>query len=274
MEQFKNQVSEANIRKDRPVDDVLIATIVARVMAILSNGGVGVRSRRVLALFSGASAGQVAGLKVIEQLTRTGHTVTAVLSPTASYMIGEERLRSAGVHQVVGPGTWADAPGMVRETNLVLLPALSMNFAAHLAMGLLDSLPATLVIGALLAGKPVVAVRDGADPDGSAGKVFGANGSAPALRARLSGNLKTLAAYGVELVSEADFPATVQRHLTPTLKLLQPAQNPERNGAQIVTQADIAHLAHGSVLRLPPGSRLTPLASETIARLSIQVVYE
>jgi len=125
-------------------------------------------------------------------------------------------------------------------------------------------------------------VRDGADPAGSGGQVFGANGAAPALRARLAGNLKTLASYGVELVSQGEFLAAVQRHVTrqtsnaqrqvpgavmpDVSRLTQP-----RMAAGILTHADLANLEPGTVLHLAPGTRLTPLAYETVARLGITI---
>jgi len=259
------------------VDEALIAQIVARVLAVLLNSErVGPPPRRVLVLFSGATCGIEAGLEVIGRLARDGHHVNVVLSPAAANLTGEERVRAAGAHDVIGPGVWADAPGLVRGADLVLLPTLSMNLASRLALGLLDTLVSTLATGALLAGKPVVALRDGADPDGAGGSVFGANGAAaPALRARLRGNLKTLATYGMELVSEGEFLAVVERHLGEAHKV-PPAMIPteDRHRATVITQADLASIEPGGVLRVSAGSRFTPLAHDTVTRLGIQIVSD
>ncbi len=255
------------------MDEALIAQIVARVMALLNSRQAVAPRRNVLAIFSGASAGQQEGLEAIRQLAAAGHNVTAVLSGAGRYLVGEERAQSAGASRVIGPDTWVCVPELVREADLVLIPALSMNLAAHLALGLLDSLPSTLVIGALLAGKPVVAVRDGADPAGSGGQVFGANNAAPALRARLAGNLKTLASYGIELVGQGEFLAAVQRHVQGRGISPSPVVGPNQPhvAAGILTHADLANLEPGAVLHLAPGTRLTPLAYETVARLGITI---
>ncbi|OGO40027.1 MAG: hypothetical protein A2Z04_07940 [Chloroflexi bacterium RBG_16_57_9] len=259
------------------MDEVLIARIVARVIALLNGQPPGTPPRRILVLFSGATCGVQVGLEAIDRLARAGHSVTVVLSPAAAMLTGEERVRAAGAHKVIGPEVWADAPGLVREADLVLLPTLSMNLATRLALGLLDTLVSTLAIGALLAGKPVIAVRDGADPDGAAGQVFGANGAAPALRARLGGNLKVLASYGVELVRESQFLPTIERRLVEPGQVIRVAsQGTSRNGieAGVITQADLASVEPGGVLHLKAGSRLTPLAHETAARLGIQIVSD
>ena len=259
------------------MDTVLIAQIVAQVLAILNANGHGPAGRRVLVIFSGASCGQQVGLAAIRHLADGGHHVTVVFTPAGNNMIGEDRVRSAGAQQVIVPGVWVDAPGLVHDTDVVLLPTLSMNFAAHLAMGLLDSAPATLVLGALLAGKPVAAVRDGADPNGAGGRVFGPGNSAPALRAHLANNLKTLASYGMDLLGEADFLSGVARLLADS-PVLAAAPELSSNGrhvtAPLITQADLAGLPEGAVLRVTTGSRLTPLARDTATTLGIELVYE
>jgi hypothetical protein len=259
------------------VDAVLIAQIVAQVMAILQANGHAPAGRRVLEIFSGASCGHQVGLAAIRQLVDGGHQVTVVFTPAGRAMVGEACVRDAGAHQVILPGAWVDAPSLVHDTDVVLLPTLSMNFAAHLAMGLLDSVPATLVLGSLLAGKPVAAVREGADPNGPGGRVFGAGNSAPALRAHLAGNLKTLASYGVDLLAEADFLAGVARLVVDTPVPVSPphtSSNGRHVTAPLITQADLAGLPEGAVVRVASGSRLTPLARDTAATQGIELVFE
>jgi len=267
------------------LDEALLTQIVIQVLTRLNISALGQSPKNVLVLFSGASSGVISGVEIIGRLARAGHTVTVVLTPSAHAIMGADRAREAGAQEVITPDVWANAPGLVREADLVLLPTLSMNMAARLAMGLLDSLVSTLVIGALLAGKPVVAVRDGADPDGNAGKVFGATGAAPALRARLHANLGTLAAYGMHLVGESEFLATVEQYLTaspqpaPALPAAPAAAvvNGQavvhsQNGAGWITETDLLMIEPGTTLHLSPGSRVTPLARDTAQRLGIQLI--
>jgi hypothetical protein len=158
----------------------------------------------------------------------------------------------------------------------------------------MDSLISTLVTGALLAGKAVLAIKDGADPNGNAGLVFSAAaGAAPVLRARLEAHLTTLASYGVELVREAEFLVMLERRLltgAAVKSAAQPVALPtngmieapfsqvemHHNGtkANVVTAAEILALQPGSILRLAPGSRLTPQAQDTARRMSLHLEYE
>ena len=263
----------------KSVNEQMLIQMVVRVLAMLKGHQASPR-KRVLVLFGGASAGWQAGLDAIAMLTRDGHQATAVLTSSAVSILGEGKIREAGASQVILPGVFADAPGLVKEHDMVLIPTLSMNLAAKLALGLFDSLLTTLALGALLAGKPVLAVRDGADPDGCGGRVWGAAGAAASLRARLTANLKTIESYGIRLVAVDEFVSAVQQHLSASTTA--PAQASARASAlpgpviaaAVITQADIAHLQEGGLLRIPDGSRLTPLAQETANRLRLEVVHD
>jgi hypothetical protein len=276
------------------IDEALVDKIVARVMALLNGEPVDTSARHVLMLFSGASTGFVVGMEAIRRLSSSKHTLTVVLTPAASHIITEAHVREAGASDIIGPNEWANTPALVKQSDLVLIPTLSMNLAARLALGLMDSLISTLIVGALLAGKPVIAVKDGADPNGNAGLVFNAAaGAAPTLRAKLEAHLTTLASYGVELVGEAECLVTLERRLLtgaaakPAAKLVALPTNGmiesslskievHHNGtkANFVTAAEILSLQPGSVLHLAPGSRLTPQAQDTARRMSLHLEYE
>ena len=265
------------------MDEAILVQRVLQVLRILQQQP---QRRGVLVLFSGASAGQRQGLEAVASLSRAGHRVTVALSGAAAQMLDEATIRPQGAAEIIKPGQWVDSPRLVRSADLVLIPTLSMNLAASLANASFDSLLSTLALGALLAGKPVIAVRDGADPDGCGGSVWGvATGNAAAvLRAKLSGHLKTLESFGMALVHADELLQAVQQRLIngPTVRpttsntSAAPAggEVPRLAAAAVITQADIAHLAEGALLHLPKGSRLTPLARETAGRLMLRLDNE
>ena len=260
----------------------LIDEIVARVVALLQAKMIAaVPEQRVLMLFSGASTGYVVGMDTIKLLTRANHKLTVFMTASAMHVVGEDNVRKAGATEIIGPQQWVNTPGLVRETDLVLVPTLSMNTAARLALGLMDSLFSTLVLGALLANKPVIAVCDGADPYGNGGLVFSDNhDGAPALRNRLVENLSTLIDFGVNLVPAEGFIPQVIQRLQPLTR--QPAAAPslpvvrltENGRSAILTESDLSTYQMGTTIYLPTHTRLTPLAKDHAQKRNLKLVFE
>lgn len=265
------------------MDKLIIDEIVAKVVALVrARMATAVPPQRVLMLFSGASTGYVVGMETIELLTQANHNLTVFMTASALHVIGEDNVRRAGAQEIIGPQQWVNTPKLVHETDLVLVPTLSMNTAARLALGLMDSLFSTLVLGALLGEKPVIAVCDGADPYGNGGLVFSStNTGAPALRQKLAGHLSTLLDYGMNLVREEEFVTAVLRQLQPAAPRSAPA-SPARaiqvgmgNGrVSILTAADLAAYQPGSSLELPAGTRLTPLAADIARRQNLRLLWD
>lgn len=266
----------------------IVREVVAELLARRQDAA---RPRRALMLFSGASTGYLVGMEAIHGLAAAGHKVTAVLSPAASHVIGTDKVEAAGAHFVVKPDSWVCAPDVVNRSDLILVPTVTMNLAARLAAGLMDSLVSTLILGGLLAGKPVLGVRDGADPYGNGGLVFGdSHDTVPALRQQFSRNLERLACFGITLVGEKEFLPTLWRLLQG-----QPAAGPtitRSNGAgpaqqattpppaaangrvQFITETDLLTMRPGDTVRLASGCRFTPLAQDTARRMNLQLLYE
>lgn len=262
--------------------------------------------QHVLMLFSGAGSGYMVGMQAIEYLAKGAHSLTVVMTASARHVIGEANVlrRSSAVH-LIGDNEWVNTPKLVREVDLVLVPTLSMNTAAHLALGLMDSLIATLTLGSLLAGKPVLAVCDGANPYGNGGRVFGeSNDPAPVLRAKMADNLTTLMNYGIQLVQEEDFLFRLVNQLyaagaaAPTPAPAAPTKvaaasngGAQKNGAthtkepalqpvfttrpgEIITASELMLFPPGAIIRLSAGAKLTPLAQEAAFRKELKLVYE
>lgn len=246
--------------------------------------------KHVLVMFTGAGSGYKVGMQTIQWLAKASHPLTVIMTTSARQIIGEENVRKAGEVRIIGENEWVNTPKLVRELDLVLMPTLSMNTATHLALGLMDSLVTTLALGTLLAGKPVIAVCDGANPYGNGGRVFSkTNDTAPLLRAKLADNLTTLMDFGFQLVKEEEFllrfinqlhsvspqPTPVQAHSNQSNSSSAPLKTTlHASPGSLITATDLLIYPSGSTIRLSSGIKLTALALETAERQKLTLVYE
>ncbi|NLH81606.1 MAG: hypothetical protein GX458_12275 [Phyllobacteriaceae bacterium] len=260
------------------MEQVLVDKVAARILARLNGEAIDTSPRSVVVVFSGAASGFAAGREVVTRLARSPHRLTVMLTPSAKHIFGEHTIRDLGATSIVELEPWVDVSDHVRSADLVLVPTLTMNLVARLALGLMDAATTTLILGALLAGKRVLAARDGADPAGKRGDALGAipEGS-PVLWGLLEERLATIAGFGVELVGKDDFVFRMER------LLIAPRGTAARVGTAtptaaiaprgtIVTATEIRTAAPGSTLRLAAGQRLTPEAVDVAARLGLVLV--
>lgn len=236
--------------------------------------------RKVLMVFTGAGSGYVAGRDAIRLLVEGGHSLKVILSPAASFLIGEENIRKAGAPEIIRSDQWVWTPTLVQESDLIFVPTLSMNTAAKLSLGLMDSLANTIILGGLLAGKPVIAIADGADPYGDGGKVFGGDtATAPLLRARFAENLSALKTLGIQLVRKEQFLSAVAAGLLAVGAKVEADQTVSDSGGQAhpnaalsgswITAGELSGFKRGQTVRVPRGAHLTPLARETARQLEL-----
>lgn len=239
--------------------------------------------RKILMVFTGAGSGYVIGKDAIRLLMDGGHSLKVVLSSAAGFLIGEENMRKAGAQEIIRSDQWVWTPTLVQENDLILVPTLSMNTAAKLALGLMDSLVNTIILGGLMGGKPVIAISDGADPYGDGGKVFGENyAAAPLLRARYSENLSLLKALGIHLVKKEHFLSSVVSCLlntNPKFEANQTGSHPSTEMTQPavlssswITAAELSGYRRGQTIQIPRRAHLTPLAREMARQLELNLV--
>jgi hypothetical protein len=265
------------------MDEAIVDKVAARLLARMSGRPIDTGRREVFVVFTGAVSGFAAGREAVGRLVRSHHTLTILMTPSAKHIFGEGPLRQVGAAAIVDLQPWTDVSDFTRRADIVLVPTLTMNTAARLALGLMDSPATTLVLGALLAGKTVLAVRDGADPAGKRGEALGARpDGSPALWSLLADRLTTLESFGVRLTSKADFLFALEQALItppglgpsgPSAAATPSASSPRAVDGlpSIVTASDLMACEPGAVVRLGPTRRLTPQAADLAVKLRLKL---
>lgn len=223
----------------------------------------------VAVVFTGSVAALDTVLGQLASLAPRNVELTAVLSHSAQELIGEQRLREAGCFQSLCPATdTAAARRFVADCKLLVAPTLTSHTAAKVALGLLDSLPAQLLVQALAAGTPVVAVADGADPRSETWMYRGLRENVPSLARLLTGYLNGIQRHGVQVVPAEELCDTCVRALGGNAgKNLRADRT--RN---IITADEVEEAADKGFLRVGPRAIITHAARDLAAELGVELL--
>lgn len=229
---------------------------------------------KALAIFTGGTIGFDESLAQLKRIQEDNVEITAVLSPAAEKIWGSARIQEelgAYINIVTAQSAY---PGkLLREADLVIVPVLTQNTAAKLALTFSDTLATTLVLQALMLGKPVIAAANAADPSDGL-RVKGNMGHAsPGLLQALRGNLQKLASYGVQLVDVACLAEASKKITGRAAKAPETAGQGKKNfldAAAIKTAA----LGGARSLRVAPGTIVTPLARDAAREYGLDLVQE
>jgi len=263
--------------------ETLIEVVVEEVRRVLA-----ARSQRLLVVMTGTPCCEVLIKAELARLRDSGRfQPTLLFSRTAA-----SHWDRSGLEQALGCTSSLDensrilVPELVWQTDVVLVPWLSLNTASRLALGLADSKVTAVLMMALLKGLPVVACADEGDPDGDTLKSWAR--PAPALAAMLRDRLAALRSYGMRLVRQGQLAETLlapprrahaAANAAPAAAAPTPAgpgrggQEPvpsRSGGKRVVTEADVrAALEAGDLSQLPADAIWTPLARD-LARLGLR----
>jgi len=256
-----------------------VAEIVNRLTRRL--GATGTRGELLVA-FCGATVGLTEAVVQVRGLILDGYRIRTAFSDNAQNLIGpwieEQLLGFPFVRRLAG----LDWYSTLDEAIALVVPALSLNTAAKVCALIGDTLPSTLMLHGLAAGKPVLVAVNGADPDNRHWKKSGP-GPAPAFRQAANRRLQTLKDYGCRLTDVNRLRSEINRILPASMPQVpdsiqggaQPAavQGVMDVAQRVVTAAYIRQARDRSLsLRLAPGAIVTPLAQEAARSAGVKLI--
>ena len=224
--------------------------------------------KRILTLVAGATGGGTTGFAALEPLLRQGYRLIVVASAAALGIYGRENLASLTGQPEILDGSEGCPPELVQTVEFVYLPVVSANLIGKLAGGIYDEPLATLIFHALMAGKEVIGVADGAQPDGSEFRRRGFANPPAGLAELLNVNLAKVAAQNIRLYPAAAIAGVLAERAGTAADSMDRATICWNQRKKIITQADLKGLAH-VVLSAPPVPRsLTPPGNTPSCRIS------
>lgn len=231
-------------------------------------------SRKALAIFTGGTIGLEQSLLELQKIQALHIEVSVVLSAAAEQVIGINRIKEQLGSAINLVTVHSPYPGkLLREADIVLVPVLTQNTAAKLAYTLSDTLPSTLIMQALMLGKPVLAAINAADPqdDWRIKKDMGK--CPPALSEALRQNLRRIENFGIKLVKVEELAIGSQKIMDSMVK--KTVHPPQGKRSVMDAEAIKAAARNGlSSITVSKGMIITPLARDVAREYGINIVQE
>lgn len=254
------------------------------------------RQKQALVVYTGSNMGIEAGLKCLRTLRQEeGFTYRVLLTRSAAGM-----LDAAAIHEALEPEEiWTETPGdspevLTARYDTILVPALTVNTAAHVAGCMADTPAAAIILDGLMRGKNVVAAVDGCCPDNPE-RIRRGFHMTEALKKKLRENKNALREFGAVLTTsdrlgEAALKAVTSFAAKPALqKTKGQAGEGVNRRTETKTAAGIFHASmegrvfsgkhvraypdHSTIL-VPPRTIITQLASDEARGRDIRIEIE
>ena len=245
------------------------------------------RQKRALVIVTGAAIGVPAALAGLKELRGEGFTYHVLMTRSAMHVTGEEAVRAALDPEQL----WVEAADRPPELaaaqfDTILVPALTVNTAAHLANCMSDTPAAAMILSGLLKGKNVVIAVDGACPDNPRRAELGYH-MTPAMRDALHGNLEKLQAYGARLTPAEGMARAVRKAVYSFLPAQAAAAAPAKEQApagggvirpaltgRVLSVRSVNTAPRGAVILAPKGTIVTQLAADEARKLGVTIQIE
>lgn len=193
--------------QERHVHDIVAQVLAERVVQKLVE-----RQKQALVVYTGSNMGIEPGLQCLRMLRQEeGFTYRVLLTRSAAQILDTSAICSA----LEPEEFWVENPGNSPEAltaryDTILVPALTVNTAAHVAACMADTPAAAVILDGLMRGKNVIVAVDGCCPDNPERIQRGFH-MTEALKDKLRGNKDALRDFGAFLTTSDKLRETTQK---------------------------------------------------------------
>ena len=241
--------------------------------------------KRALVVCTGSALSFSVWQSELRILAENGFEMDLYLSESACQILDTEGLCAAVPFGRVWKGRLEEAPEKLAASYpVILVPALTVNTAAKLAVCISDTPATRMISNSLMRGKTVVISVDGCCPDNPARAAMGYR-MTEGLKAQLHHNLVQLQAYGAVLTTAERFagrvmgavrggtaaPASPEKE-RPAPPAAVPGEFRVEKG--VLGRGDVSALPAACTLRVRRNCQITQLAAEVLQVRRIKVVRE
>lgn len=251
----------------------LMEKIVEKVIETLKK-----REKQALVVFTGGAIGFNESVHQLNKLQTNGWTLKVVLSKSAEHIFTADLIqKKLSLNQVYLERNNEGVQSLAKDSSLLIIPTLTMNTLAKVALGIADNLTTNLVAHFILNGLPIITAKDACLPDHPARLEF-VTGPIPKRYLQLFHHyVDVLSGYGIRMVRAEEIFITVQKIAqNRQVNEIQTNSSIQKNNftrKKVITRTDIlAAKEAGNCIYVEPQTIITPLAIDVADSVGVKIV--
>jgi hypothetical protein len=180
-------------------EDELVELIVERILKQLNKLE---PQHQAVVVFTGGALGYGEALKELRKLQHHGWKLKVALSRSAEYVFTPEMIKEElSLEQVYLESTNESLQELYHDTSTLILPTLTMNTAAKIAMGIQDTLTTNMTSKFIRDGMPIIASKNSCQPESSFGTKGTMERTPSSYRNLFENYFRSLEDYGISMVN-------------------------------------------------------------------------
>lgn len=228
-----------------------------------------VEKENILVLFTGSNLETDKALDNLKKLVEKGYLLAVCFSKSAEEVLDVDRITNLlKPHKLYFEGDKEKCLGIVQSSDIVLVPALTQNTLAKVAVGIQDSFISTLLWQLLWAGKKVFINENSAE----------GRDHIPCKNRKMLGlmnnHMERLKEFGANIIKEHDYRACIGKEVGTSRDIKNEFKKKEKiESKKVVTERDILDLVgKAEEFVVSRGTIVTPLAKDVAKENKVKII--
>lgn len=185
------------------------------------------KDRKISVLLLGSDISMDSAFNSLVKLRESGYLLTVVMSKAAEHLVGRARVEETlQPYRLITGDCYEGVQGLVRGTDVVIVPNLTQNTLAKVAVGIQDDFPSMLLWQFLLQNVRVIV-----NTDSIRHAWFSIDGN-PKMKKVMESHIKTLADYGAAMIEHHDYDTVLMRDPLESMRNSRAGAERPRTGTQ------------------------------------------
>ncbi|KJS20097.1 MAG: hypothetical protein VR72_15850 [Clostridiaceae bacterium BRH_c20a] len=252
--------------------EFLVQVITREIIKKVQDEGIGkneVKKPEIMVVYTGGSIGFVQSLRQLDTISKFNKCHLVLSNSAARIYKNHKIFTERNIQNIYKEGEQAlNISLLLEKTQLVIIPVMTFNTMAKIAMGICDNLVTNLIFYCLTTGIPVISARNAADLQDPERKKLLNYKYNPGLIRMGNDYMRKLEVLGIKLVDITQ----LEQGCRESMVSKEPKQIVKNEKKKIITQEDITpEVISQGFLKVPANYFFTPLAQDIVKSCDLKI---